>query len=150
MQLFDNPMIEIVIPAIPDRTLGPNASRHIHWGTRTRIRDEFRQTVLMAALSARQQWERRNGRPWVPMQRARLQVCVYVDDRRHIMDDDNAIAAIKAGRDALQVQMTIGRHKLPGAGIIMDDRGIVSTTIEWRGVETMPMMRWVILEVPKA
>jgi hypothetical protein len=120
--------IVIHIPILPDRRLGPNASRRQHWGIRAKAKADLQEAVFGGCLEAKQEWARHNGGCWMPLTEATLDVKIVTRDRRRIMDRDNTIACLKHAIDVLQIEKD---GPSPRAGIIVDDKNLAIGEVEW-------------------
>ena len=115
--------ITITVPMMIPRELTPNASRNIHWGTKTKIKRELELMAFYACVDARNKYAVKTGRVWVPLKKATVDYTFVVPDKRYVRDDDNQIAGCKALRDTLQG----GR-----GGIIVDDKDLVTGSVSWQ------------------
>lgn len=84
-------MLEITLPW-PPKELSPNA--RLHWSKKSKAAKGYRHACYMLAIQS----GAKAGIPWVGD--IHLWIDFYPPDRRH-RDDDNMIAAFKAGRDGL-------------------------------------------------
>ena len=114
--------IVIEIPASIPRILTPNRSRVAHWGQITRAKNEFQHTAFYAAVDAKNKWLIEHPYSLLPFEKGLLWFELVIRDKRSIMDDDNAIAGLKAVRDILQADR---------AGIIANDRDFQTARLTW-------------------
>ena len=97
---------------LPHKCLSPNA--RAHWGLisveKKRLREAVYNTIkLIHPKVAELRW-----------QAATIEYDFYHETNR-VRDDDNYIAMMKAGRDALGRPVSTGRKVVPGLGIVPDD-----------------------------
>lgn len=129
--------ITIKVPLLVPRILTPNRSREAHWGTVAKAKTNFQRMVYLYALDAKQRYFIDHGEEWEPLDRALLFLTFVIKNSHYVMDDDNAIAGWKHGRDVLQVN-TLG--KIQGAGIYKNDRGVRVGRLMWQvNKEQAPM-----------
>lgn len=84
----------------PPKTLSPNA--RVHWATRSRAAKRYRQDCFYLAKCAGLK---------MPGSAGILSLTFCPPDRRK-RDDDNLVAAFKAGRDGIAQAMGIDDHRL--------------------------------------
>lgn len=106
-------VLTIELPVQIARELTPNASRAIHWGTKTRLLNELKETTWKATLAAVQ-----NHHGPVPAIPLVMHLTVYHGRNRKRHDDDNIIGWAKRG-----VRDTIAQT------LHVDDRHITTGTI---------------------
>lgn len=92
-------MMPLMLPW-PPRELSPNA--RVHWAKRSRAAKKYRAGCGMLARAAGLK---------MPSERAILAIEFIPPDRRH-RDDDNLIAAFKAGRDGIAQWLGIDDRQL--------------------------------------
>ena len=126
-----NQIITIIIPASIPRELTPNHSRNLHWGQITKVKNELQRTALFCAIDAKNRWLKENPGATLPFEKGLLWYDLIIKDRRSIMDDDGAIAGLKACRDILQTAYKVKDEMMPGAGIIGNDREFVTAQLHW-------------------
>ncbi len=99
------------IPSQPEAALSPNASRKIHWGTKAKIRKKQREAWFDEAWAAVLESDQRPPLFTGPVV---CTITIYRGKNRKPMDQDNLLAAMKAGLDQLQE-----------AGVIANDKQLV-------------------------
>jgi len=84
-------MIVIEIPYLPPKALSPNWRGH--WAARARASKQCRRDAYLCALAtqAEGKYQLLKSR----FNKARLKVTIYIPDKRHIRDGDNALASVK-------------------------------------------------------
>lgn len=118
--------IKFKIPMLIDMQLTPNRSRHVHWGTITRLKKELQEQTYYSAHEAKRLWETLNSKVWEPGSKALISYRFFIPDNRHKRDDDNAIAGLKHLRDVLQDGLGVYR-----VGLVCDDRCIITSGVDW-------------------
>lgn len=90
------------IPVQVDLRITPNAKYGVHWGTKTRLRNELKDTAWMATLAAIN--DHKGPVPAIPLV---MHLTVYRGKGRRPMDDDNIIAWAKPMRDAIAATLGV-------------------------------------------
>lgn len=118
--------LTVTIPWTPPRILSPNASRRVHFGTKTKARNAAKRVAHDATLDALQNLAADVALPWLVPYR----VVVAWGKGRQRMDDDNLIASLKAAQDGVCATIEIDDRDLRLTGITQerDPAGIGSTT----------------------
>ena len=85
-------ILTVLIPWLPPRELGANASRYCPRGLKNRLLAEARAFASVSILDARNQWERDVGIKWQPLEKAVMDISfTYPVSRRR--DADNLIGS---------------------------------------------------------
>lgn len=133
-------VLTVIVPGDLPRELSPNASRAIHWGTKSKMRAGVKHAAFYATKEALGAWERQHG-PWEPLQgRTEVQIVIAWGKGRRIMDQDNALASCKAVID-----------QLAEAGVIANDRFCeYPPLIQMRDEDGRGFIRLVVTELAPA
>lgn len=90
-------VVEVTIPGTPPRCLSPNASRELHWGTKTKAKNQLRRDAERAAVAVRNTC---GGGPLFTGQ-VRVRTTVAWEKGRKLMDGDNVLASLKVLYDGI-------------------------------------------------
>ena len=95
-------ILTVLIPWLPPRELGANASRYCPQGLKNSLLAEARSCAHLSILDARSRWERAQGMKWTPLERTELSIAfVYPVNRRRDIDNLIGSRGIKAAIDML-------------------------------------------------
>ena len=121
--------INVDIPMLVPPELSPNRSRMVSQRAYSRVKRAIQEITYMAALEAKQEWEKKEGLKWQPFTDPILvNYTFYIANKRYIRDEDNAIAGMKHVLDILQSGAS---GYLIRAGLFINDRQVTIGKITW-------------------
>jgi Holliday junction resolvase RusA-like endonuclease len=101
------PPVLVRVPMEPPRELSPNASRNLHWGTKTRIRNRWKEAWYWAAYRGIGE----TNDPRVILGPVVVKVTYYLPKGAKRWDKDNLISTCKHGFDQLQEARVIANDR---------------------------------------
>lgn len=99
--------VTITVPGDVPNELTPNASRHLHWGTKTKIKDQIQNDTVRCAQEV---IGTGHDSPYFAG-KVRCYVTVGRGKRRQMLDPDNLTASLKFYIDALKIAKVITDDK---------------------------------------
>lgn len=121
---------------LPSRTLSPNASRQIHFGTKGRAVKKARMDAGLAAIDMMNRLFPGQRTKWIPWNKATA-LCRFYFKTNRGQDGDNALGSCKAYFDGLA-----------DAGVVVNDKVIQHLAPEIHFDKNDPRVEIEILEVP--
>lgn len=115
--------MQVILPW-PPKELSPNA--RLHWTKVSKAKKAYRDACYYLALQAGAKSFKASGK-------VAIDLTFYPPDRRH-RDDDNMLAAMKAGRDGLADALGVNDHKFKTSFEVAEEIGNF-VRVEVRAIE---------------